>query len=199
MSLIVNGRSVNPDLAETNFRTGYDGGVCVTSAGIGAPTQHFLTSTGDGLTGTVNFNGNYATTAIDAYWQASAATTFDVYSVLISISDNATFNQTDYGGIVAGTIVKGIKQYVSPAPGIEVPLISGYAVTANYLWSNITPDVTLTSFAGSTGQTLIILVDLVKLYGCPLHMGKGWKFITRLNDNYTGLVSHVFSIRGKQY
>jgi hypothetical protein len=198
MSLIINGRSVQPDFAEKNARIGYDGGLITTTSGLGLPVQHFLTLTGSGLPAERNLNGDYSAADTDAYWEVPAGVTYDAYSVMIVITDNASFNQTDFGAITAGTVVNGIRQYIRMDGGVYTPLLSGYAISANYHWFSMAHDIVLTTFAGS-GQTLSINVDLVKSFGGPLHLQTGWRYVYRMHDNFTGLISQTVTLRGKQY
>lgn len=36
-------------------------------------------------------------------------------------------------------------------------------------------------------------------YGKPINMNAGDRFIVRLNDDFTGLVSHTFGLRGIKF
>jgi hypothetical protein len=94
----------------------------------GLSTQKFLTASGDGL-GAYNLNGNYSAAPTDFYYQTTSK--YDLYSILIVISDNATFNQIDYGAIVGG-VTNGVKFFIKPNGAAEVPLLSGVAVKQNH-------------------------------------------------------------------
>lgn len=167
---------------------------CTSYAALhGLPIQYFITSDGTS-TGNRNMNGDYSAAATDFYFTATAD--FDIYSVLVAITDNANFNYADYGGITSGVITNGVKFFVHPvAAGIDVPLLAGLALTHNYDWLSVSADVLLTTFAG-TSQTLSIEVDVTRKYGRPLSIATGDKFIVRLHDNFTGLVNHTVHLRG---
>lgn len=161
----------------------------------GIPVQFFMTATGDNVP-PYNLNGNYSAAPQDFYYQATA--NYDIYSVLINISDNANFNQLDYGAIVDGTITHGPKFFIKPNGLTEIPLLSGMTIIHNYDWLSLTPEVALTSFAG-LAQTLTININMMNQYGQPLSIRKGDRFIIRLNDNFSTLVSQTFVIRGIRY
>jgi hypothetical protein len=156
------------------------------------PFQFFLTPIGDN-TGVRNHNVNYAAAKVDAFYKATAR--YDLHTALVSISDNATFNQTDYGGIVTGTVVNGIKFYVDLAGQPRRYLMSGYPAIANADWHSLTRNVQLTTYAGSS-QTLSIAFLIAEDYGTPLILMPGESFGVELHDNFSGLVVHTFGIRG---
>jgi hypothetical protein len=160
----------------------------------GRPTQFFLTTVGNG-TGVYNQNIDYSATPTDIFYTATAV--YDIYTFLVVISDHATFNQTDYGAI-AGGLTNGIKVFIQPAGQAEIPLLSGVAFKQNFEWLSITEHTQLSSFAG-LAQTLTVAFDITVDYGKPINMAIGDKFIIRLNDDFTGLVSHTFGLRGIKY
>ena len=169
-----------------------NGEMCTVPPISGLPVQKWLTSSGDGL-GTYNLNGNYSTPT-DFYYLTSSL--YDIYSLIIAITDGTTFNYNDYGGIPTGTITNGVKLFIYKASILtEVPLLSGIAIKNNYEYLSVTSDVKLTQFAG-TPQTMVITFHLKDEYGQPLHLDIGDKVIIRLQDNFTGLLSHTFGIRG---
>ena len=166
--------------------------LCIVPSVLGRPTQFFLTATGDGL-GTYNLIGNYSAAPTDFYYQAT--TNYYIQTLLIIISDNANFNQTDYGARAA--LTNGVKIFIKPNGLAEIPLLSGIAFKQNFEWHTVTPEVRLTSFAG-LAQTLSIDFDLVVDYGMPIMLSPGDRFIIRLNDDFTTLVSHTFGLRGRK-
>ena len=174
--------------------TDEQGNLCVRSATSGLPTQKFLTLAGDGLlSGTYNAVGNYATPT-DFYYLTT--TQYDIHSILITVTDNVTFNYNDYGGIPVGTVVNGVKFFVyNAASNTEIPLLGGKAFKYNYEWFEITANTGVTTFSG-TPQTLRIVFDMEGDYGQNFRLNPGDKFIIRLNDNFSTLVGHTFGLRG---
>jgi hypothetical protein len=161
-------------------------------AHTGTPYTKFLTSAGDG-TGNDNLNGNYAAAATDFFFQVPAGFSFDVYSLVIQISDATSFNQVDYGGITNG-LTNGVAFFVNAGAG-DIPLLSGKIMRQNFDWYRITPHITLTQWVG-TPQTLAVALEMVEDFGMPLILDAGNKFIARLHDDLTGLVYHSFCLRG---
>lgn len=158
----------------------------------GIPVQYFLTQTCNNSAAR-NLNGNYSAAPVDFCYQAT--TRYDVHSLLVAISDNANFNQIDYGAIPDGTIVNGISFWIQPSGQAKIPLLSGYVVIHNYDWLSMTAFHSLTSFAGLS-QTLIANFAIVDSYGHPLVLRPGDKIGITLNDNFSSLVAHTFRIRG---
>lgn len=171
------------------------GALLTTPQTFGLPTQKFLTTSGDGL-GNINQNLNFAATPTNVYYQT--ATRYDLYSFLINIADNATFALTDYGGI-AGGVTNGVTFSVfSAAANLTIPLLSGLAVNNNLEYYQAAAFNSLTTFAGPA-QALNVLFRIREAYGMPLILSPGDKFIVTLNDDFTGLLSHTFHIRGIKY
>lgn len=179
---------------EDNYRlikTNNDGELCVVPPTSGLPFRFFLTANGNG-TGNSNLNGDYSATPTDFFYIATNH--YDIYTLLVSISDNASFNQADYGAITLG-LTNGVSFFMEIAPGDQRRLISTNPVKSNYNWLADISDAKLTSFAGLS-QTLTLALHVKDTFGMPLTMLPGWKFIVRLNDNLTGLVNHTFALRG---
>ncbi|MGE5863339.1 MAG: hypothetical protein ACM31H_06160, partial [Nitrososphaerales archaeon] len=152
---------------------------------------YYLTANGSGLASeNPNLNGNY-TVPTDFFIQFPGR--YDVHTVVISVSDNVNFLQSDYGGITGG-LINGIKFFVN-INGVEVPLISAVSIKQNMDWFTIAPGSVLTSFS-NTSQTLIAQFDIEFTFGKPLNLNAGDKFIVRLQDNFTGLVKHTFALHG---
>ena len=192
-SVVLMGRDLTGELQP--IACDISGNICTGAPVAGLPVGYFLTNIGDG-TGTSNLIGDYSAVATDFFY--TATTRYDAHTVLVTISDNANFNQTDYGAIVGG-LTNGVKLFIHPvgAPA-PIQLLSGYTFKKNYEWLAITSHTSLTSFAGLS-QTLVIEFELVNDYGKPLNLAIGDKFIVRLNDNLTSLVSHTFAVRGIKY
>jgi hypothetical protein len=160
----------------------------------GLPFVKFLTTNGDG-TGTNNLTGNYSSSSTDFYYQPTSTQKFYIHQVIIQLSDATKFSQVDYGGTT--TLTNGVKFYINQN-GTEIPLISGFAFKSNEDYFALTPHILLTTFAG-TADTMCIQFDVEHDFGLPLMLdgAENTKFIVRLNDNFTSLTSHRFSLRGR--
>ena len=181
---------------EGNFRiirTDDDGNLCTVPPSSGLPYQFFLSSNGL-QTGTINAIGNYSASPTDFRYTASSR--FEIYSLVINISDASKFNQSFYGGMSAG-LTNGIKFFVDVGGGIELPLLRSevFPVKQNNQWLSIASRAELTSFDG-TAQTLSVYLNIVESYGRTFPLDSGQKFIARLNDDFTGLTGHTFILRG---
>jgi len=176
-----------------------EGSVCVIPPTAGLPYQYFLTTTGNGL-GAISLASDFSGAPTNVYYKTS--TRLDIYNLIITISDNANFTQTDFGAI-AGGLTNGIKIYAGLGPqggNVEVPLLSTNLrpIKRNYEWYGLTPHVSLTSFAGLS-QTLIIDFDIVNEYGKVFPLDPEQSIIAKLNDNFSTLVDFTIGIRGTRY
>jgi len=161
---------------------------------LGIPLRKFLTQSFDGL-GVYNLRGNYPVATNFGY--TVVGTPYTLHSLLFTITDNATFNALDYGGIVDG-LTNGISLWFKPLAGTPIPLVFNNPIKYNYEWFTHVADTSLSTFAGGT-QTLVIPLDIIDDYGVPLTMLVGDSIYVTLNDNFTNLISHTFGIRGTSH
>jgi hypothetical protein len=172
------------------------GGTPTIVSSIGLPTIKFLTSNGIS-SATHNINGNYSAAPTDFYHTITSIG-YNISTVLISLTDSVGFNYVDYGAI-AGGLTNGVKFYFYDLKlNTEIPLLGGTVFKQNWEFLTVTQETRLTQFAGLP-QTLTVNIRLIDDFGVPLHMNTGDKFIVRLNDDLTGLVGHVISLRGIAY
>jgi len=162
------------------------------SGSIERPRHIFLTAAGDG-SGLNNFNGNYATVSQDIYYQAVGD--FLLYSMQISIVDAGLFAYSDYANNAA--LTNGIKFFFKPTGLPEVPLFNALTIKTNSDFQAMSNRYDITAWAGSA-QTALVHIHAIEQYGCPLSLKAGDRLIIRLNDNFTGIISHIFSIGGKE-
>ena len=157
-----------------------------------SPQNIFLTESGNG-TGTRNFNNNYSVTAKDIYYQA--VTTFQLYSMQFSLTDAGQFAYDGYASNVA--LTNGVKFFFKAAGMAEVPLFNGVAVKTNADYEAMCSQYDTTSWGGSA-QTAVVHIHFLEQCGCPLTLKTGDRIIIRLNDNFTGITTHVFAVGGKE-
>jgi hypothetical protein len=165
------------------------GNLCTIPPYNGFPSQEFLTSSG-ASSGTINNNLNF-TVATDIFHLALSE--FRIYSLVMTLSTPTKINQTDYGSI-SGGLTNGINYYYKPN-GLAEQKLNNHTIKTNDDYCILTPEFKITQFEG-TAQTISILLDIRKLFGVPLVLKTGDKFIVRLQDNFTSLSHHVFCING---
>ena len=171
------------------------GNLCASPIENGLPTQFFLTGNGNG-TGTVNLAQDFSAAPFDAYYLATVR--YDIYTLAITISDNANFNQVDFGAI-AGGLTNGVK-FFARVGVTDIPLLSTSLrpIKKNYEWLAITPHTILTTFAG-TSQTLTVDFNVMDEYGKPFTLLPDQRLICRLNDNLSTLVDFTVGVRGIRF
>ncbi|MGR9051377.1 MAG: hypothetical protein ACU84J_01885 [Gammaproteobacteria bacterium] len=165
----------------------------------GLPYQYFFTANGDPM-GNINLNGDYSSGPADFY--VEFLDDFYAYSILVNISDDDKFVQEGYGALAAGVVANGVKFFITGPGGVpEIPLLSGIAITKNYHWSLLTPDIQLINYEDTlkAARTLLVEFNMLKEYGTYLRAEKGQRLMVRLNDNFSGLIAHTFGVRGIQF
>lgn len=111
-----------------------------------------------------------------------------VTTVVAAISDDATFNQNDFGGI-AGGLTNGLALFLR-SNGVDVELYGGFRVKRNYDWFAVPARATLTTWAG-TAQTLEASFNIFQDSGqyAILDGDKGEELVVSIQDNLTSLVA----------
>jgi hypothetical protein len=165
--------------------------VATTLPAEGIPTVKFLTSAG----GSMQITTNNATVGVDYFYEPPPGYGFIVHSLCVQVADNANFNQTDYGAISGGLTV-GLSFWLN-SKGVDVPLLASQVIKRNLDWARISPNVTLTSWAGLS-QTLIVNLDTDARFGLPLTLSSAnnERIILRTRDDFTSLVDHTFALGG---
>lgn len=199
MSRVFGSMSPEVDGAYRLLRTDEYGNLCVRPPTTGVPTQRWLTEAGDG-TGNHEAIGNYSVTPVDFFYTVPDApnNAYDIHTVIICITDGNTLNYNDYGSLASGIVTTGIRLLVYiHSIDQTLPLLSNAYFKYNYQFVEISSSAAVTSFSG-TVQTLKVVIDIPSMYGVPLRLSAGDKFIVRCADNFTGLVAHSFNLGGIQ-
>jgi hypothetical protein len=123
------------------------------------------------------------------YWVGPpAGERWGIGMIQITISDNASFGQTDFGGIAAGLTNGCQLLYTSTATGVVD--LYGLPVKRNYEWLHLPAGVELTTFAG-TAQTLSVQFNSYIQSGQYLILDGdlGERLMLRARDDLSSLVS----------
>lgn len=157
----------------------------------GIPSVKFLTN----AIGSYQITTDNSAATVDYYYEPPEGYGFVVHSLCVQISDDIKFNQIDYGAITGG-LTNGLSFWVN-TKGIDSPLLAGQIVKRNLDWARISPNLTLTQWAGNP-QTLIVNLDTDARFGLPFTLSSVNKdrVILRTKDNFTPLVDHTFAIGG---
>lgn len=111
-----------------------------------------------------------------------------VTNVVSAISDNANFNQTDFGAIPAG-LTNGLALMLR-SNGSDVDLYAGFRVKQNFDWFGIPAECSLTTWAG-TSQTLAVDFNIFSDSGqyVILDGDQGQELVVIVQDDLTSLVA----------
>lgn len=153
----------------------------------------YLDTNGDG-SGTENMVGNHAAT--DIYIEPAAEQVFYVARLIISIEDAAGFKAGLYGSLA--TLPNGILIREEDDAGVVTDFTDGVAIKTNGQWGQICYDTQLLSWSASPTEELLVVRYTFDRSGRGVYLdaAEGGKLVVKLNDNFTGLISHRFLAQG---
>ena len=162
---------------------------------LGVPFIQFLSTDGFG-TGTTAANADFTGNPTTFFIQPFPKTTIYINSFRAAISDNALFNQLDYGAI-AGGVTNGVEITVR-LDGNVIDSLEGRRIKTNRDWVEVGFETQLTSFAGIS-QSLTVDNAFMQNFGAFLVLkstGVPDRLSVTLSDNFSTLVGHTFIVRG---
>lgn len=153
----------------------------------------FLDTVGDG-SGTKNAVGDYSTpTDFKLTNPAAANGIMEVERLMVQIEDNAAVSAESYGGLSA--LSNGVILLVVDGDGDTVVNITDdQPIKSNGHWAQFCFDVTIDIFPG-TNNFVEVRWTFAKA-GAPVVLKPGWSLIARMQDNLTGLVTHMLNAQG---
>lgn len=154
-----------------------------------------LDTNGDG-TGTVNANGNYASAAEDFYIQPADGEILQINRMIVTVEDTSGFSAVEYGN-TAAALTNGINiKVVYGTDGVTNNFTSLFPIKANSHWGSYCYDVDLKTW--STGNEFLLVRWTFGHTGQRIRLtGKdNDRFVVTLNDDLSGLVSHLFIVQG---
>lgn len=156
--------------------------------------RQFLTDNGTG-TGNFSMVGNFSITNKDFYIQPPPDRVFYIGSVLIAVSDNSNFAQTDFGGIIGG-LSAGCIAFIRQ-DNIEFNAFGTLAVKRNIDWMGVASEARLFEWAGVTNTLQIRFETLADSGGYVKLDGRtGDQLGLRIRDDTSTLVEFISSARG---
>jgi len=163
----------------------------VANAGNLVPIFRYLDTVGDG-SGTKNAVGNYATTPQTFQIVVPAGKGYTIESMTIHLSGATNFQILGYGSINAGLTNGVVLQAV--VGGVTLNFDDGAPFKTNDDLGHISANVNHVTYSG-TGDSLVVQFQ-VSDYGVPLTLNPGDSLQVVLHDNFTGLSSQHFIVKG---
>ena len=155
--------------------------------------HQLLDTVGDG-SGLKEANGNYSVAA-GSFRLKHASGIADIYRMIVMIEDAGAFDSGLYGnGIV---LTNGIRVYLKNSLNVVMEEFTGFPILTNGDWAGHCHDHEHHSF-GSGNEVVSVRWTFDKS-GQPLtvNFGAGEYLEVYLNDDFSGLVKHRFSVQGK--
>ena len=159
--------------------------------------DRFASTTG-AIDGSINATGDYSGTADIFYVQPPVDENYALYRMIVTIEDSGTFDAENYGAFNA-ELTNGITvRVVNDDDGVVEALTDGLPIKANVDWGTYCYDVDLKTW-GVGDTVLLVRWTFTRDSGPILLRGsKNERLEIVLNDNFTGLVSHLFCLNGKK-
>jgi len=162
------------------------------------PIYQPLDTTGDG-TGTTNANGDYSGGGLgltEFKIAPSAGQVFSIARMVVSLEDTKTLAANLYGKDI--TLANGIEVQVRNAAGALYDLTSGDPVITNADWGHFCYDVQVLNFGTNPStEHLVVRWTFAKSGQSLILDGNAGEYLAvLLNDDLTGLISHMFEVQG---
>ena len=156
--------------------------------------SRFLDTNGDG-TGTINAIGNYSSSATDFYIKSDGKR-YNISRMIVTAEDANGMTASEYGNL-GSALTNGIRVLLLDVDGNVSEDLAPIPVKTNAQWAMYCYDANVLGW-GNGDDLLAVRWTFVKA-GEPLEIGPGVgekSFVVRLNDDFSGLVSHRFLIEG---
>lgn len=154
----------------------------------------FLDTNGD-QSGTINAIGNYSSTPTDFFIKPPANKIYRLSRMIILIVSPAVIASGQYGSIDA--LTNGIKVLFTNSETIELNKIP---IKTHEDWGGICHDSQALNYGNVAGKAVSVRWSFFNSGEDFWLNGKSdCKFIIRLNDNFSSLVTHRFYIQGTQF
>ena len=151
---------------------------------------------GDG-SGTINAVGDYSSASAEFKVQCGAHEHIQCHRVIVLIEDAGPMSADDYGGISA--LTNGVECYVKDRAGaINYRMTdTNFPIKSNLQWSAYCHDVKEINF-GSGNDAVSVRWTFAKSGG-PVSLKPGWSLNFLCQDNFSGIVTHLFQVQGMVY
>jgi len=154
-----------------------------------------LTLNGDG-TGTYDVTGNYVS-ATDFYIQPPPDEVFKILSLTVNIQDTGDFDIAKYGNGI--TLINGIKIQIKQGSTLLVDLTTNSKIIHNGDWKYLTEKFDYITY-GAGDNLLLIPINFIEAFGQPIYLDGSIneKLVVTVQDDFTGLTEHKFTVRGNK-
>jgi len=168
--------------------------------GLKERITQYLSSNGDG-TGTVSWNGNYASAEGIGYIQPPAGAVYRIEAIMICVEDTDGMTLNDYGTITSG-ISNGVQLRIQNDSG-TLKFLTGSTllpVKKNLGWGSLAGAGGFQWVDTGTGdpEAIFVTLDYSRLSGQALRLvgDDNERLEAVFNDNLSGLLNHTFFVYG---
>ena len=168
----------------------------LTSTGL---ISQYLDTNGDG-TGTTNANGDYSSALDEFYIEPASDETYLIARIIISVEDTAGMTAEEYGNL-GSALTNGVEIQERDGTGVVTDFTDGVPIKANFQWGALCYDVDIKSWGTTPTNELLVARYSFNKFGDGVTVtGElGERLTVRLNDDFTGLISHRFMVQGEKF
>lgn len=158
----------------------------------GRPFFRFLDTLGNG-SGIRDAIADFSNVATDFFITPPQNQTFSITHLLTQIVDMGNIVAAKYGNI--NELTNGIKILLLEKTTITRDLTNGLPIKNNEDWARFCFDTTLSNFGGGS-ENYVDAICRFELSGAIILPFES-SLAVRLNDDFSGLLSHTFLVQGK--
>ena len=162
---------------------------------LAMPFFRYADTTGDG-SGSINFVGNYSSSAEQAIMAAGPSETLVVARLIVMIEDSTGMRAERYATLGAAlTNGVAVRHYAADGTTILNNLTGAVPITTNALWGSTCYDVDLKEW-GAGNELLLVRWTFWKAGTPGIQLLPSESIRVDLSDNFTGVVQHCFQFQG---
>lgn len=159
----------------------------------------FADEVGDG-SGNINAVGDYLASLTEFAIAPPAGKVFSIARMIVTVRDTGSFDSGSYGNgltLVNGISVEKRTGVVNGASSLVQSLTDPVKIETNTDWGSYCYDIGVSNF-GQGDEVMLVRWTFARA-GVALRLdGDANEYLAvRLNDDFTGLVGHVFNMQGK--
>ena len=148
---------------------------------------------GDG-TGATIATGNYSGAAEEFYIESTDE--LRIHRLIICVTDSGAFDANEYGNSIE--LTNGINiQHRDSSDNIIADYTQSGNVKTNAGWGGYCYDVDVKTWG--TGPEILLARWSFDKIGGPILLEQGHKLVFTLNDDFTGLLDHFFTLQGQDH
>jgi hypothetical protein len=142
--------------------------------------------------GSEQANGNYSGDSTEFFYSRSDRSVC-LRTLLVAIVDNGAFSRDGYGGTSA--LTNGIGVRIKEGDNVILDLTNSRPIKSNAAWGFFAYDEWNRPVGPGDGA-MVVRWRFAVSTGADIKLLPGQRFVVELNDDFTGLLAHLFLLYG---